>query len=192
MTEQDQPKTEQTKNATLKVVLDHSYQEQKLREELDKANQENTKNIETIKALLVDHKEKFESETNYAGLKNPTVDLNSNPPLEQPKRPINMEGSSINPNQVCADSVEHLFDNISKLSHVAENRDEFKKVESKLLRKMLHNPKPLDLTFKGSSIEFLRHPKIASEFASEEEKRIIEQSNNRQRINRQKWVNGGD
>jgi hypothetical protein len=170
----EQPKGEQPKNATLKVVLDHSYQEQKLREELDKANQ-------TIGALLKQDKEKFDLETERKKIeasmdKKPTnydpqdtASLLNEPSYQNQHSQVTpMEGSDIDPSRVCGNSVQDVICKVEKLSHVAENANEYKKIQSKLLKKMLHNSKALDLTFTGSNIEFLKHPKQISEFASEQ------------------------
>ena len=121
MTEQDQPKTEQTKNATLKVVLDHSFQEQKLREELDKAH-------EQIGALLKSEHEKFDLEAERKHLDiisgvTPISDPNS-PPLEAPKKEVwtmknfDFENSAVLDMNPKFESTEAAMDYIKK---IAEN-----------------------------------------------------------------------
>jgi hypothetical protein len=182
---QDQPQT--PKENKIKITLDNSLQVAELQQSISAKDQRIGELESTVKNMLIDHKAKFELENKQMG-----APYNSeSPPLEAPQRkPIDMQGSNLSPNQVCGSSVEQLFDNISKLSHVAENASEYKKIQSKLLKKMLHNPKPLDLTFKGDSKLFLRHDVSIGEFDDEYTKKQKENHNNLLKANRQKWTQG--
>lgn len=184
---QEQPKN----NATLKVVLDHSYQEQQLRAQLDKANEENTKNVETIKALLVDHKEKFESETNHQGLKLPPVGGES-PPLEAPQKQEtqlnNLEGSIVPQDFVYGKNTNDVLQKIELLSRSrAENAADYKKILGKLVKKSFSDSKPLDITFVGKNTDFMRSPLPTNENLPLEYQERVKKRNSKLKDNRIAW-----
>jgi hypothetical protein len=73
-----------------------------------------------------------------------------------------------------------------KLSKVADNKEQYQRIMSKLTKKMLKG-KPINLEFKGSIKDMVKSPKPISEFASEEQEVRLTAYNEKLRANRTNW-----
>jgi hypothetical protein len=101
-----------------------------------------------------------------------------------------IEGSDVPVEWVKANSIPELINTITELSHKAENKEEYQRILSRMTKKLIHNSKPLDMTFTGSNTDFIKTPKIIGEFDSNELREKKEAYNNRLRMNRcQNWKN---
>ena len=74
-------------NPKLNIVIDRSEIEKDKDAKIEQLTRENQKHEETIKNMLISEKQKFESSTNYMGVKEPIPDPNS-PPLTEPKKQL--------------------------------------------------------------------------------------------------------
>ncbi len=183
----------------LKVKIDTSVKDA----EISRLNEELGHKNEIIQAYMVSEKNKMQQEQYEAERKKaeeavcgkkPTIcDAEDTAPLYAPKREIfkvDMEGSNVDPSWVKGNSAQEIIQTVEKLSQVAENRDEYEKILSRLGKKVMHSDRPFDYTFIGSNIEFIRHPKQVSEFASSEEKERVERYNAKLLKNRVQWKQG--
>jgi hypothetical protein len=107
---------------------------------------------------------------------------------EQPTKPrIVAEGSYIEPSWVKGENAEEVVSKISYLSAVAENKADFKKIESKLTKKLLNQG--INIEFQGDSRLFNYSPRPIPKLCTDEQRKRIEDYNAKLRVNRQNWRN---
>ncbi len=178
--------TEETNNKNIKVVIDTSATEKRIKEEYE---QKLAEKDETIKALLAKEKKEFikEIEPRPAPTGGETSRLYEPEPLK-----IDIEGSDIDPSWVKGSNVGEVIEKVNILSKQAANKNEYKRIQSKLLKKMISGNKPLDMTFLGSSKDFLRSELPIRELDSEEIRQQKIDYNNRLKANRTNWRNNSE
>lgn len=173
----------------MKITLDRTPEVAELQKLLDKTNIELGKMQEINKALLAQDVErerkaieaKMDKKVPLGG---DTCRLDQDQLL---KPRIEAEGSFIEPSWVKGDNAEEVVSKIEHLSHVADNKEDFERIKSKLTKKILNHG--LNIEFQGDSRLFLKHELPISEFDSVEAKQQKKQFNEKLRINRQNWRN---
>jgi hypothetical protein len=185
MTETESPKK------PIQIIIDKSQIERELNAKLQEANQQIGALEEANRALLAQDKEEFFEEmpkkpTPY--VEGESTALLTNEPRYKEESKITTEGSYIEPSWVKGRTHEEIIEKVQHLAKVAENKEDFKKIESKLLKKAI-NGKGLNMEFYGDSRLFLKSPRHIPEFSSEAQREQIEMFNAKLRENRLKWRN---
>ena len=139
------------KENTVRILLDSTPREERLKAEYEEKLAEKN---ETIKGFLA--KDALEEERKRAERVNdppkaPIGDPSSTAPLEEPTHELRIqsEGSHVDPTWVKGESISEVIEKIEYLSKFADNKETYKKIMSKLTKKMLHD-KPISLEFQGS------------------------------------------
>ena len=177
---------------TLNIRIDKSDIEKEQAEKIEALTRENQTQQETIKNMLVDHKAKFDLEnTNHMGIKVAPTNSES-PPLEAPRKKeiqlIDLEDSFIPEDFVRGKNPQEVLEKIEMLSRSkAENSDTYKKILSKVIKRTFEGQKSLDITFSGSSKDFMRSPLPINDNLPLETQERIKQRNEKLRNNRLNW-----
>jgi hypothetical protein len=168
------------------VKIDTSEAEKRIRNEFEE--QLKTKD-ETIKSLLSSHKaEVIEGEQKAPiGGDTCTLEANEKARIGEETR-ISIEGSYVPFDFVRGKTENEVIQKIELLANSeCDNKADYQRLMSKLTKKVIQSSKPLDMTFMGSSKEFIKSPKPINEFDSVEVKAQKNAYSDKLRANRTNW-----
>ncbi len=169
---------------TIKMTIDATAREQRLLEDLNKANQ-------TIGALMGQHKKEFiEGEQRPA----PNGDQEDTSTIDREDRArngndtrIQSAGSYVDVDWVKGSTVPEVIEKIEYLSKVADNKEVFKKIHNSLVKKVLHG-KPISIQFEGSLKQLATtREKQIPEFCDDSTRKQLQSWNTKVRANRVNW-----
>jgi hypothetical protein len=173
------------KSTKLNIVLDRTEEIKSKDEKIESLNKELGTKDEIIKSYMKNDVDEQRRKIEHP-VQPPTTGETAHL-YEEPKQKIDFDGSEIPSEWLKANSVPELLNAIEKLSHVAENKEEYKQIMSRLTKKVIRGK--IDMEFHGSSKDFMRTAKIINENDSDEIKSRKEIFNARLRANRQNWKN---
>jgi hypothetical protein len=188
---QENPKTP---ISNVKITLDRTEIEKDKDAKILELSTELGKMQEANKTLLAQHKTEFEAQTKD-GLKiapkdGETATYDVHEPEEYKLSNLDLENSDIPLSWVKGKTEAEV---IEIAEHLARHGNpEYVRVIQKLTKKLLHGDKPLDMTFKGSSKDFMRNELKVRETDTKEIRNIKEQVNSKLKANRCNWSIGDD
>ncbi len=172
----------------VKVMLDTSPQVIAKDEKIAQLNKKIGEQENLIKAMLVRDRAEFTPSDPKKPPENPenTAILTNEPSYqdEHVLRNIDYENSDIPLDWIRGKNEAEVIEKVEGLAKMG-NKD-CKNIMSKLTRKIIHD-KPIDMTFIGSNIDFMRSPKQINENMAVEEQERRKKLNERLRQNRFKW-----
>jgi len=167
----------------MKREIQGKYEENGLPLDVDTLNSKEAMDnaVEILKAVETKNKEKSESSKDLHG--GDTAWLNSN---QVSGHTMQLDKDSDLPiSMITASSAEDLIQIASEKARQGDKDSQ--QVLSKLTRKIIHNPKPIDMEFQGSIKDFMRNEKKINFGDSEEVRGKKEVFNNNLRKNRSNW-----
>lgn len=180
------------KERKVRVLLDTTPQVVSKDAEIARLNQELGKMQETNKILLEEQHKNFTEQKHIETPPEGTTARLNEEHEGQRIFTVSSEGSYIEPSWVKSSSHEENIAIVQHLAKVAENKEDFQKIESRLLKKVIKGNKPFDMTFLGSSKDFMKSPLPVTDDLPIAEQERRRKKNDYLKANRCSWKNNSE